>query len=230
LSGDSPVTYDRVRRATDVLPGRRRPRGRFTVLLALRGGRPQGAAQRTVVHAADRDAELTAVFGAVGSGRTESGGLCERPTVTVLRPDDPAMRPDAGHEAVSLTVTVPGHAEDAPDSLDWTVPGVAGGFAERVVAAAGAAIPGLRERVLWREVRTPADTAADTGAVDGAVPGPALAGAGGQLLHPANATRLPGLYTVGGWSHPGGGLAHAGMSGALVAGLIVNGEDWRGSQ
>ncbi|MGB8941006.1 MAG: NAD(P)/FAD-dependent oxidoreductase, partial [Streptomyces sp.] len=52
----------------------------------------------------------------------------------------------------------------------------------------------------------------------------------GRLLHPANSTRLPGLFAAGGWSHPGGGLPHAGMSGTLVAGLIVEGPDFRGSQ
>ncbi|NED71128.1 NAD(P)/FAD-dependent oxidoreductase, partial [Streptomyces sp. SID9944] len=51
-----------------------------------------------------------------------------------------------------------------------------------------------------------------------------------RLLHPANSTALPGLFTVGGWSHPGGGLPHAGMSGALVAGLIVEGPEFRGSR
>ncbi len=86
---------------------------------------------------------------------------------------------------------------------------------------AEAAVPGLRERLLWREI-LPADAEAR-------VPGPALAGADGRFLRPANRTRVPGLYAVGGWSHPGGGLAHAGMSGAIVAGLIVNGDDWRGS-
>ncbi|MER7163648.1 NAD(P)/FAD-dependent oxidoreductase, partial [Streptomyces lydicus] len=93
--------------------------------------------------------------------------------------------------------------------------------ADRLLEAAEAAVPGLRERVLWREV-LPAT--ADT-----LVPGPALAGRDGRFLRPGNRTRIPGLYAVGGWSHPGGGLAHAGMSGALVAGLIVNGDDWHGS-
>ncbi len=79
-------------------------------------------------------------------------------------------------------------------------------------------------------MRTPADVASDTGVAGGAVPVPALAGAGGRLLHPANGTRVGGLFTVGGWSHPGGGLPHAGMSGALVAGLIVEGPEFRGSQ
>ncbi|MDG4862068.1 NAD(P)/FAD-dependent oxidoreductase, partial [Streptomyces sp. T-3] len=64
----------------------------------------------------------------------------------------------------------------------------------------------------------------------GAVPAPALAGSSGQFLYPSNGTGLPGLYSVGGWAHPGGGLPHAGMSGALVAGLIVEGPDFRGSQ
>ncbi|MFG3103179.1 phytoene desaturase family protein [Streptomyces sp. NPDC048182] len=180
---------------------------RATVLLALRGSRPPGTAHRTVVHAPDREAELDALFGSVP-------GPPERPTVTVLRPDDPASVPDAGHEAVTLTSVVPaGAAVDA----------------ERLVDAAARAVPGLRDRLLWHEVRTPADIAAATGAAGGAVPVPALAAAGGRLLHAANTTGIGGLFTAGGWSHPGGGLPHAGMSGALVAGLVVEGPDFRGS-
>ncbi|MDX3232076.1 NAD(P)/FAD-dependent oxidoreductase [Streptomyces sp. ME19-01-6] len=193
--------------------------GRLTVFLALRSPRPRGAAHRTVVHAPDRDAELAAVFGEAG---TEP---CPRPTVIVLRPDDPTTRPDEDHEAVTLTATVAPHGP-----VDWTDGTAAEEGADRLVAAAEAVIPGLRDRLLWREVRTPADTAAATGAEGGAVPGPALAGAEGRFLRPANLTRLPGLYLAGGWAHPGGGLAHAGMSGAMVAGLIVDGADWRGSQ
>ncbi len=101
---------------------------------------------------------------------------------------------------------------------------------DRILEAAGRALPDLRDRLLWREVRTAADIAEDTGVPGGAVPGPALAAAGGRLLQPSNTTRVPGLLTVGGWSHPGGGLPHAGMSGALVAGLIVEGPGFRGSQ
>ncbi|MER6145623.1 NAD(P)/FAD-dependent oxidoreductase [Streptomyces sparsogenes] len=198
--------------------------GRLTVFLALRGARPRDAAHRTVVHTPDREAELAAVFGEPGDG---SGPRepCPRPTVTVLRPDDPTTRPDEDHEAVTLTATVAPHGP-----VDWIDGPAAEQDADRLVAAAKAAIPGLRDRLLWREVRTPADTAADTAAPGGAVPGPALAGADGRFLRPANLTRLPGLYLAGGWAHPGGGLAHAGMSGAMVAGLIVDGADWRGSQ
>ncbi len=194
------------------------PPGRFSVFLAVAGSRPEDAAHRTVVHGDDRTAELEAVFGAAGVGGY-------RPTVTVLRPDDADTRPDDAHEAVTLTATIAPHGR-----TDWNDARTVADFADRMVAAAEAAVPGLRERVLWREVRTPADTEAATGAEGGGVPAPVLAGGEGAFLRPANVTRLPGLYLVGGFAHPGGGLAHAGMSGAMVAGLIVEGADWRGSQ
>ncbi|XMA36742.1 NAD(P)/FAD-dependent oxidoreductase [Streptomyces albogriseolus] len=199
----------RLRGEGDV-PARRGGASRVTVLMALRGGRPSGTPHRTVVHTRDREAELEALSGAAG--------LPAEPTVAVLRPDDPALVPDAGHEAVTVTAVVPAGAAGAEE------------YAERMVAAAGRAVPDLRDRLLWHEVRTPADVARETGAEGGAVPAPALAAADGRFLHAANSTRLPGLFTVGGWSHPGGGLPHAGMSGALVAGLVVEGPEFRGSQ
>ncbi|MFJ4962177.1 phytoene desaturase family protein [Streptomyces sp. NPDC088729] len=190
--------------------------GRFTVLLSLRGARGPEAVHRTVVHPADAAAEQEAVFG---------GGVAAKPTVTVLRPDDPATRPDEAHEAVTLTATVAPHGP-----VDWTDPELRRRFADAVVSAGAAVVPGLRERILHTRVRTPAETEEETGAAGGSVPPPALAGAGGAYLHPGNRTRLPGLYLAGGWSHPGGGLAHAGMSGTLVAGLVVEGDDFRGSR
>ncbi|MGX1221358.1 phytoene desaturase family protein [Streptomyces ambofaciens] len=213
LCGGSPV------RGEDDVPVRRGGPSRLTVLLALRGGRPGGTAHRTVVHAADREAELDCLFGAAPA-------MAARPTVTVLRPDDPALVPDADHEAVTLSAPVPALGGES----DRATREVFGHQAERLIDVAARAVPDLRDRLLWHEVRTPAEVAADTGVADGAVPAPALAGADGRLLHPANGTRTEGLFTVGGWSHPGGGLPHAGMSGALVAGLVVEGPEFRGSQ
>ncbi|MEV6958583.1 NAD(P)/FAD-dependent oxidoreductase [Streptomyces sp. NPDC051207] len=222
VAGVAPGVLDRLAGQSAVrgdagVPPQRGTASRLTVLLALRGARPAGAAHRTVVHAADRDAELDALFG------TPPGAVVP-PTVTVLRPDDPELVPDAGHEAVTLTSTVPA----LPGEWGRAGSDVLEQHAARMIAAAERAVPGLRDRILWREVRTPTDIAAETGA--GAVPAPALAAAGGRLLHPSNSTLVPGLFTVGGWAHPGGGLPHAGMSGALVAGLIVEGPEFRGSQ
>ncbi|MFF2543242.1 phytoene desaturase family protein [Kitasatospora sp. NPDC058063] len=181
--------------------------GRFSVLLALRGPRPEGTAHRTVVHAVDPAAEENAL--------TLSAPLCERPTVQVLRPDDPALRPDDAHESVVLTATVPAQEED----VDWTAPGVADRYADRLLAHVDAAGLGLRERVLWRVVRTPEDTRRETGALFGSVARPVLAGSYAGL-HAANASPVPGLYLVGGNAHPGGGLARVGMSACITAGLI----------
>lgn len=204
------LTAGTVVRGDGDVPPRPAAASRLTLLLALRGARPEGTAHRTVVHAQDREAELDALFG------TAAGDT--RPTVTVLRPDDPRTAP-ADHEAVTLTTVVP------------TRPGrTHADLADRMITVAERAVPGLRDRLLWHEVRTPADIADTTGAEGGAVPVPALAAGGGRLLHPSNTTRVPGLFTVGGWAHPGGGLPHAGMSGALVAGLIVEGPEFRGSQ
>ncbi|MEV5883222.1 NAD(P)/FAD-dependent oxidoreductase [Streptomyces sp. NPDC052020] len=217
VAGVAPEVLDRLAggaavRGAGEVPPRRGTASRLTVLLALRGARPAGTAHRTVVHAPDREAELAALSGAAPRAAA-------RPTVTVLRPDDPRLVPDAEHEAVTLTAVVPARPDAAGPE-----------HAEELITAAERALPGLRDRLLWHEVRTPADIAEATGAARGAVPPPALAAAGGRLLHPSNGTRLGGLFTVGGWSHPGGGLPHAGMSGALVAGLIVEGPGFRGSQ
>ncbi|MEV6944970.1 NAD(P)/FAD-dependent oxidoreductase [Streptomyces sp. NPDC051172] len=199
----------------DVRPGTAPRPGRFTVLLALRGARESGAVHHTVVHAPDRAAELESLH----SGTAEP----VRPTVTVLRPDDPALRRDEEHESAVLSAVVPAETDLRRSERGERL-------ADLLVAAAEAAIPGLRERLLWREVRSPGRGVDETDAGFGGVSAPSLAAGEGRFLHPANTTRFPGLYRVGGWSHPGGGLPHAGMSGALVAGLIVEGPEFRGSQ
>jgi phytoene dehydrogenase-like protein len=181
--------------------------GRFTLLLALRGARPQDAAHRTVVHAPDRADELDALFG-------RAPRLCERPTLQLLRPDDATLAPD-GQEAAVVTVTVPPQGP-----VDWTDSARVAAYADAVLAHAAQAAPELGERVLWTHARTPADTAAETGAPGGSVPPPSLAGAGGVFLAPPNAGAPTGLYRVGASAHPGGGLARVGMSAAVAAGLV----------
>jgi phytoene desaturase len=192
------------------------PPSRFAVLLALRGAREAGAAHRTVVHAPAPESERDFLV-------SPGGDVPPCPTVTVLRPDDPALRPDGEHESVVLSAVVPTEAS-------WEDEGTVRRYTDHLLEAAGRAIPGLPDRLLWHEVRAPRHVEAETGARGGAVAAPALAAGHGRFLHPANSTRLAGLYRAGGWSHPGGGLPHAGMSGALVAGLIVEGAEFRGSQ
>ncbi|MEU5386973.1 phytoene desaturase family protein [Kitasatospora cineracea] len=164
--------------------------GRFTVLLALDGARPAGTAHRTVVHAADPAAEARAVF----AGRA----LPDRPTVQVLRPDDPALVPGPDAEAAVLTVTVPAGLTPADAERD--------AYAGRLLDHLAAAGLDLRPRVRWRETRLTAS-----------VPVPSLAG--GHLAQ-ANRPGPAGLYLIGAHAHPGGGLARVGMSASITAGLL----------
>jgi phytoene dehydrogenase-like protein len=78
----------------------------------------------------------------------------------------------------------------------------------------------VRDRVLWREVRTPADLERSTGSPGGAIYGTSSNGTRAAFLRPANASPVPGLFLVGGSAHPGGGLPLVGLSAAIVAKLV----------
>lgn len=193
----------RLARATPSLSG-------FVLLLAVRGRTP-GLAHHTVLFPRDYDAELDAVFG-------RDAGPVEDPTVYVCAPDDPAMRPE-GHESWSVLVNAPRHGH-ARGLVDWDAPGLAAGYADRVLDVMAGRGLDVRDRVLWREVRTPADLERGTRAPGGAIYGTSSNGARAAFLRPANRSPVPGLFLVGGSAHPGGGLPLVGMSAAIVAGLV----------
>jgi phytoene desaturase len=197
----------RLRRTTPSLSG-------FVLLLALRGRTP-GLRHHTVLFPADYDDEFDAVF---GTGRHRGRPHPPRdPTVYVSAPDDPELRPDDAHEAWFVLVNAPRHD---PPAMDWTAPGLAGEYADRILAVMAGRGLDVRDRVLWREVRTPADLERETRSVGGSIYGTSSNGARAAFLRPANRSPVPGLYLVGGSSHPGGGLPLVGLSAAIVADLI----------
>jgi phytoene desaturase len=197
----------RLDRATPSLSG-------FVMLLALRGRTP-GLAHHTVLFPRDYDAEFDAVFG-------RRATLVDDPTIYVSAPDDPALRPDDDHEAWFVLVNAPRH--DATGSrrgaIDWTMPRLAESYADHVLSVLAERGMDVRDRILWRELRTPADLAVATRAPGGAIYGTSSNGARSAFLRPANRGPVPGLFLVGGSAHPGGGLPLVGMSAAIVAGLI----------
>jgi phytoene desaturase len=196
-----------LRRATPSLSG-------FVLLLALRGRTP-GLRHHTVLFPDDYDAEFDAVF---GTGRHAGAPRpVADPTVYVSAPDDPALRPDDAHESWFVLVNAPRHD---PPAMDWTAPGLAASYADRVLAVMAGRGLDVRDRVLWREVRTPADLERDTRAVGGSIYGTSSNGARAAFLRPANRSPVPGLFLVGGTAHPGGGLPLVGLSAAIVAELI----------
>jgi phytoene desaturase len=197
----------RLDRATPSLAG-------FVLLLALRG-RGTDTAHHTVLFPSDYDAEFDAVFG-------RRAIPVDDPAVYISAPDDPALRPDDDHEAWFVLVNAPRHstASNASGAIDWTAPGLAESYADRVLAVMAERGVDVRERVVWREIRTPADLATATRAPGGAIYGTSSNGARAAFLRPANRGPVPGLFLVGGSAHPGGGLPLVGLSAAIVAGLI----------
>ena len=194
----------RLRRATPSLSG-------FVLMLALRGRTP-GLGHHTVLFPRSYDAEFDAVFG-------RSAAPVADPTVYVSVPDDPALRPDNDSEAWFVLVNAPRHGAGA-GAIDWTAPGLADSYADRVLAVLADRGLDIRDRLLWREVRTPADLERETRSPGGAIYGTSSNGWRAAFLRPANRSPVPGLFLVGGSAHPGGGLPLVGMSAAIVAEMI----------
>jgi phytoene dehydrogenase-like protein len=181
----------------------------FVLLLGLRGRTPD-LAHHTVLFPADYDAELTAVF--------DSPTPVADPTVYVVSADDPRVRPDADSEGWFVLVNAPPH--DPAGGVDWDAPGLAAAYADRVLAVLAARGLDVRNRLLFREIRTPADLERATGSAGGSIYGSSSNSAAAAFLRPANRSPVPGLFLVGGSAHPGGGLPLVALSAAIVARLI----------
>jgi phytoene desaturase len=182
----------------------------FVLLLGLRGRTP-GLAHHTVLFPEDYDAEFDAVFGATPRPVAD-------PTVYVSAPDDPALRPDEDSESWFVLVNAPRH--DPATGVDWDEPGLADRYADDVLDALARRGLDVRDRVRWRELRTPADLERDTGSPGGSIYGTSSNGARAAFLRPGNVSPVPGLFLVGGSAHPGGGLPLVMLSAEIVAGLV----------
>lgn len=183
----------------------------FVLLLAV-AGRTPGLGHHNVWFPSDYDAEFNSLFARRPQPVTD-------PTIYVCAPDDDLMRPDRDHESWFVLVNAPRHGS-GPGTFDWHTPGVAEQYADRVLDVLAHRGLDIRSRVLWREIRTPADLAAATAAPGGAIYGTSSNGTRAAFLRPANQAAVGGLYLVGGSAHPGGGLPLVAMSAEIVANLI----------
>jgi phytoene desaturase len=186
----------------------------FTLLLGVRGRTP-GLAHHTVFFPGDYDAEFDAVFGDPGRGAPARPAA--DPAVFVTVADDPAAHPP-GHEAWFVLVNAPPHGRGR-GAVDWRRPGLAAAYADRLLDVLASRGLEVRDRVLFRELGTPADLAEVTGAPGGTIYGTASHGLGG-LLRPANRGPVHGLFLVGGSTQPGGGLPMVALSARTVAAMI----------
>jgi len=167
----------------------------LALMLGLRGRTP-GLVHHSIDFPADYGAEFDDVF------RHRRPARNPAIYVSASCATDPAEAPaDCENWFVLVNAPAVGAA------LDWTA------HEEAVIDRLG-----VRNRIVARSSRTPADLERETGAVGGAIYGAAPHGRLGTLRRPPNAVAgTRGLWLVGGTTHPGGGLPLVMLSGALVA-------------
>ena len=118
------------------------------------------------------------------------------PTVT-----DPSLAPPGG-EAFYVLSPVP-HLGTAP--IDWATVGPK--YADRILEALEAHLPGLRASIVTRRVFTPGDFESELGAHHGSAFSVAPLLTQSAYFRPHNRDpRIPGLYLVGAGTHPGAGV------------------------
>lgn len=178
----------------------------FILLLAVEGTTP-GIRHHNVWFPADYDAEFDGLF-------AKQPAPLNDPAIYACVPDDPAMRP-VGCESWRILVNAPAHQ---PPALDWTVAGEQ--YADHVLGILAARGVDLRDRIRWRQVRTPADLELSTASPGGSIYGMSSNGRLSTTLRPSNRSPVPGLFLVGGSAHPGGGLPLVGMGAEIVADQI----------
>jgi phytoene dehydrogenase-like protein len=171
----------------------------------------EATSHHTVLFPADYDAEFDAVF---------HGRLPTDPTVYVCAPADHALAPP-GCAAWFVLVNAPPHAPSpARDGVDWDRPGLAASYAARVLDLMAVRGLDVRPRLRWFETITPADLERRTAAPGGSIYGSSSNGARAAFLRPPNRSPVPGLFLVGGSTHPGGGLPLVALSARIVADLV----------
>ena len=181
----------------------------LALMIALRG-RPEGLVHHRIAFPADYAAEFDDVLVARRPAR--------EPTVYLSSScaTDPAEAPADG-ENLFVLVNAPGDA-----GQDWTAE------EDRVLERLDAVGWGVRERIVARARRSPADLERETGAAAGHIYGQ-VAPHGrlrGSLRRPGNVSPdAQGLYLVGGAVHPGGGLPLVVLGAGIVARAIGPADD-----
>ncbi len=141
----------------------------------------------------------------------DAGRLADDPTIyaCVSSVSDPSQAPD-GCENWFLLVNTPQGVDVDPDE-----------YGDVVLDRLRRHGVELRDRIEFRHTMTPADIAERYRTPGGAIYGTSSNGRRAAFVRPANRGARPGLYLVGGSSHPGGGLPLVTTSARIVADMIT---------
>lgn len=180
----------------------RRSTSGFVLCIGARG-RTDGIGHHNVWFSGDAYQEFRAI---------DAGQLAADPTIygCVSSTTDPSQAPDGDENWFLLVNTPPGVEVDASAYRDLVL--------ERL-AAHGV---DLRRRMHFCAHMTPADIEHNYRSPGGAIYGTSSNGKRAAFVRPSNRGARPGLYLVGGSSHPGGGLPLVATSGRIVADMIAD--------
>jgi phytoene desaturase len=198
------LTDGRVRRDSRRLRRQTQSFSRFVMMLGVQGSTP-AVSDHNVWFPAKPWAQFRDLA---------RGAPAEEPTIYANRHDDASMAPD-GHESWVIQVDAPRHGNSRSES-SWTASS-ASAYAQHLLDVIAERGPDLRDRVVLQSAMSPAHFAATTGAPGGALSGTVLQDPLAVLDRPGNISPIPGLFLVGGTTHPGPGLPFAGLSAEIVA-------------
>ena len=183
----------------------------FVILQALSGKTPDFE-HHNVFFPDNYEDEFDSIF---GIGKKVSP--VADPTIYICSPNDARMT-TAGNESWFMLINAPRH--DPESGVDWTNSELKESYAKQVLSKLKDRGIEVSNRTTWRQTLTPADLERNTLAPGGSIYGTSSNGMRSAFLRPANVTKIPNLYLVGGSSHPGGGLPLVGMSAEIVANHI----------
>jgi len=109
------------------------------------------------------------------------------------------------------------------EAFDWEAPGATQSYRDLIVGQMeGFGLSGLNQAIEVEQTMTPLDLARRYNAERGAIYGLSSNNRFSAFLRPSNrASKVPGLYFVGGSTHPGGGVPLVTLSARIVANLIA---------
>lgn len=207
--GDDAATFDAVVVNADPLAFTGRDGGPLSLsgyVLLARVPERLALAHHLVLFSRDYEAEFRQLF---------AGTPADDPTLYVCHPaaSDPSMAPEGVTGLYLMT--------NAPPLVPGAQPGVdADRLRRRCLARLERDLPGLAARLDVVAERTPADLAA-LGAPRGSIYGFLPHGRLAAIRRPRMRGETPGVFFVGGGTHPGGGVPLVMLSGRYAAAMVL---------
>ena len=124
--------------------------------------------------------------------------------------------PNERCESWSVLVNAPLH--NPKSGVDWNL--IEEEYAQKILNRLEELGLKVKDRLAYFEYRSPRNLAIEVNAPGGSIYGTSSNGFLAPFKRPQNRSDIPGLYLVGGSTHPGGGLPLVGISAEIVAEAI----------